>query len=204
VGDASDAGASEAWTADTLRAAALQALGAQADERAVDVLAHGEFVLLPAEVRWEASAGTVEAHRVTLGLDARRLGLLRAAPGVADAVCAAVAAAMAIRPGKSLLELSMRWSGGRAIQKGYRDAPAPPPSLRQALVEYLEAAGEALLARRVASAQVCADASGLVLLVDRATCRAWRDHPGALAALTRAARDLSGNEDARAHARPRG
>ena len=189
----------DAWSSEGLRRAALEALGALADERAVDALVHGDFAVTPAAARWDASAGPVEAHRVTLALDARRLGTLRAAPGVVDALCAAVAAAVATRAGQSLLELALRWApGARAATMGYRDAPPPPVTLREGLVEYLDALGERSLASAAAGAHLDAeDPSEVLLLVDRATFDALRSDAHAHTVLTRALRDLLGRPDVR-------
>jgi hypothetical protein len=181
------------WRGEELRSAALEALGGLADARAVDALSRGELTVEHAAARWDTSAGPVEAHRVTLAVDARCLGTLRAAPGVFDAVCAAVAAAIAARPGESLLELSLRWAPGtRAVARGYRDAPPAPVTLREGLVEYLDAAGERAAADVVGAAELRHDdPSQVVLLLDAPAWDTHRAHARALAAtLTQATRDL--------------
>ena len=63
--------------------------------------------MTPAVTQWEASTGRVEGHRVTLELDAERLARVRREPAVYDAVCAALAAAVATRAGESLFELAV-------------------------------------------------------------------------------------------------
>jgi hypothetical protein len=198
-----------AWAADELRRAALGALGAHADERAHDALVHGSLTIATAAARWEASAGAVEAHRVTLALDAGRLGGLRGAPAVIDAVCAAVATAIAARPGEVLHEIELRWEPGvRAAPAGYRDAPPPSPVdvLRDAVVAYLDACGEVDLARVVASAQItanAADPSDVSIHLAPVERDALRSHPHALGALTRAVRDLLADAGAQVRVRLR-
>jgi hypothetical protein len=192
-------GLREAWDGEALRRAALEALGSPADELAADVLRHGELAIVAGAARWDASAGPVEAHRVTLWLDARRLGALRSAHASFDALCAAVAAAVATRPGQSLLELSLRWAPcGRAVAACYRDAPPPPVTLRDALVEYLDAQGEGALAESVARAHVIVDsASEVALFREHGADAPWRSDARATGALTRAVRDLLGAARAR-------
>jgi hypothetical protein len=184
---------------EALRRAALEALGPHADERAIDALRHSAFTVTTGAARWNASAGPIEAHVVTLALDAKRLGRLRAVPAIADALCAAVASAIAAQPGETLLELALRWAPGAAAARvGYRDAPAPPVSLRDALAEYLDGAGEPSVAPMIASAVLTASrpADGeLALHIDRVSWDALRTNPHALATLTRAVRDLFGSEN---------
>jgi hypothetical protein len=158
--------------------------------------------------RWEGSEGTVEAHRVTLSVDAGTLGLLRAAPALIDALCAALAAAIARRPGEALLELSLRWAPGVcAATAAYRDAPPAPTTLTEALQQYLDALGEERVARMlkgaVAEATTERETPELVLGVDRETWESLHVQGHAYATLTRAAQDLLGNERARLRRGPR-
>jgi hypothetical protein len=189
-------------SAEELRRAALEALGPHADVRAIDALRHSVVAVVPRAAHWNASAGPIEAHVVTLALDARRLGRLRAVPAIVDALCAALAAAIAAQPGETLLELVLRWAPGPgATDVGYRDAPAPPVSLRDTLVQYLEGAGEPSIASMLANAAVNADRptfdDAVVANIDRASWEALRTNAHALAALTRAVRDLFGDSNAR-------
>jgi hypothetical protein len=68
-------------TPEELRRVALDALGDHADARAREALAHGALAIVPGALRWEASSGAIEAHRVILALDGEGLGALRASPG---------------------------------------------------------------------------------------------------------------------------
>jgi hypothetical protein len=95
------------WTSESLRRAALDVLGPLGSEFARDALLHGAIDVTPGVTRWEASSGRVQGHRVTLGLDDVRLGRIREDPGAYDALCAALAAAVATRPGESLFELAV-------------------------------------------------------------------------------------------------
>jgi hypothetical protein len=191
----------EHWGSEELRRAALVALGKHADQRTVDVLRSAFVTVTPGAAHWESSAGPVHAHRVTLGLDARRLGRLRAAPATVDALCAAVAAAIAQRPGETLLELSLRWApGAGVVAAGYRDAPAPPVSMRQALVDYLDAAGSESVARAVETASVTPEYPShdgadhrVILRLDRAAASSLTADARAILALTSAVRDLLGD-----------
>jgi hypothetical protein len=95
------------WTGEALRRAGLDALGAMGDELARDALMHGSIEVAPAVAHWESSAGRVVGHRVTLGLDEARLARIRLDPAIYDAICAALAAAVATQPGESLFELQL-------------------------------------------------------------------------------------------------
>ncbi len=193
-----------AWSGEELRRAALATLGEHADERARDALAHASVAVAEA-VGWHGSAGPVEAHRVTLGLDARTLGGLRLAPALADALCAAVAAAIATRPGATLLDLELRWApGARPSSAGYRDAPPPEQeaSLRHALVDYLEGGGQASLAGLLAGAVLDEPPVGPISIrLPPSAHKALRADPRAVATITAAVRDLLG--DARTRVRVR-
>jgi hypothetical protein len=108
------------WTSESLRRAALDALGPHGGEVARDALAHGAIDVTPGVARWEASTGRVEGHRVTLELDAARLARMRREPAVYDAVCAALAAAVATRPGESLFELAVHATADGMDETPYR------------------------------------------------------------------------------------
>lgn len=181
-----------AWGGEELRRAALATLGEHADERARDALAHASVAVAEA-VGWHGSAGRVDAHRVTLGLDARTLGGLRVAPALADALCAAVAAAIATRPGATLLDLELRWApGARPSSAGYRDAPPEQEaSLGHALVEYLEGGGHASLAGLLADAVLDEPPLGPISIrLAPSAHEGLRTAPRAVATITAAVRDL--------------
>jgi hypothetical protein len=192
------------WSGEELRRAALAALGEHADERARETLMHASVAVVGA-AGWEGSGGPVEAHRVLLGVDARTLGGLRAAPAVIDALGAALAAAMAARRGDALLDLQLLWShAARPSAAGYRDAPPPEPeaSLQAALVDYLEGGGEHLVAGLLEGASLDASSPGLVSVSLVGSARdELRAHPRGLAVITAALRDLTA--DARARVRVR-
>jgi len=188
-----------------LRRAALAALGRHADERARDAVLHARLAVVAGVGKWMASGGPVEAHRVLLAVDARRLGALRAAPGVADALCVAFAAAVAAHPGEALLDLVLCWDPeARASAGAYRDCPpaAPRASVHDALVDYLDARGEKVLAGSLRDLDTDpTDLTGTTLRADGPTCDALRADPRALAALTGAWRDLLADSEARVRLR---
>jgi hypothetical protein len=191
------------WSGEALRRAALEALGEHADERARDALAHATIAVVPAVARWSGSSGAVEGHRVELGVDARTLGTLRAVPSVVDALSAALASAVALRPGEALHDLALCWSpDARSSPQGYRDAPPPSvrASLPDAVVDYLIGAGAADLA--TALSPFTLDTSAVPSVV------ATVPHPEALRAdargresLTRALRELLGDVAVRVRVR---
>jgi hypothetical protein len=186
-------------SAEELRRAALEALGEHADERARDALAHASVSIVAGAAAWHGSAGAVQGHRVSLGVDARTLGVLRAAPALTDALCAAVAAAIATRPLETLLDLRLRWApGSRASSAGYRDAPPPGEgSILEALVDYLEGSREHDLARLLAGAGVEEGASAeLTVRLAPAARKSVRGDARAAATLTAALRDLLGDDGA--------
>jgi hypothetical protein len=127
---------------------------------------------------------------VTLGLDARRLGAARATPALTDALCAAIATAVATRPHEVLLDVVLRWERGAqaCASEGYRSSPPPPEAtLRDALVDYLVGSGEPALARAIESAQ---ETAGAVVV---RVARVHSDDARARTLLTRAVRDLLGD-----------
>lgn len=180
-----------AWSGGELRRLALDALGEHADERAREALAHAVVNVVSGAARWEGSSGPVEAHRVTIGLDARRLGALRVVPALADAMCAAVANAIATRPREALLDVDLRWNAGVAPAEpdGYRGAaPHPAPTLRDALVDYLDASGEPDLAQAVDAVEPAASGRDVGVRMKRP------DDARARGVITRAVRDLLGDD----------
>ena len=106
------------WTGASLRRAALEALGPVGDAVARDAVTRGEIEIAPGVARWEASAGRVEGHRITLCVDDVCLDRIRHQPAVYDAICAAFAAAVATRPGESLFELKLR-----SLESGMTETP---------------------------------------------------------------------------------
>jgi hypothetical protein len=191
------------WAApdgEDLRRAALSALGPHSDERARDAVVHGSITLVAGVGRWVGSGGPVEALRVLLALDARRLGAVRAAPGVADALCAGFAAAVATHPGEALLDLVLRWDPeGRPSAAAYRDCPpaARRTPVHEALLDYLDARGDAVLARSLGHVEMDPmDRAGVTLRVDRPTGNALRADRRAMAALTAALQDLLADHQA--------
>jgi hypothetical protein len=96
------------WTGEALRRDALAVLGPFGDERARDALGRGVLEVTAAGVQWQSSSGPVEGVRVTLALDAGALEQIRTAPALRDAICAALAAAVASRRGESLFEFLLR------------------------------------------------------------------------------------------------
>jgi hypothetical protein len=108
------------WTGEALRRAALDALGSTGNQPARDALAHGSIELALGVARWEASAGRVEGHRVILGLDGDRLEQIRRDPAIYDAICAALASAVATHPAESLFELELGPAAENLTETPYR------------------------------------------------------------------------------------
>jgi hypothetical protein len=193
------------WTGEELRRVALDRLGVHADERTRETLAHASLAIVPAVARWDSSAGPVEAHRVTLGVDAGTLGMLRAAPSLVDALCAALAAAVATRPRETLHDLALRWTAGaRASASGYRDAPPPAPAipLSEAIAAYLRASGDGALADALFPMDVDAsDPAEIAVRVARPARDALRGDARAVEKLMRTIRDLLGDDAVRVRLR---
>lgn len=182
-----------AWSPEELRRAAIEGLDAHADVRVRDALAHGTLALTPSVARWESSHGPVEGHHAILAVDAERLGALRAAPGMIDALCAVLSATIASRPGEALTDLELRWEPAvHAEHAAYRDEPpeAHLTSLGDGLVAYLRGLGEGDLA-------ACVEAA-IVEQRGPAEVRVWLD-AGAeeVATVVAAVRDLLGDRRAR-------
>jgi hypothetical protein len=186
------------WSGAELRRRALDVLGDHADERAREALAHAAVTVAETTAHWEGSAGPVEARRVTLALDARRLGELRGAPALTDALCSAIATVIATRPHEALLDVVLRWEpAASATASGYRSSPArPEPTLRDALEEYLEGSGEPALAKAIDAAEERAGRQEVVVRVRHAF-----GDGRSRAILTRAVRDLLGDGTARVRVR---
>lgn len=145
------------WTPEELRRAAIEGLDPCADVRVRDALTHGTLSMTPGVSRWESSHGPVEGHHVILALDAGRLGALRAATWIVDALCAIVSVTIASRPGETLTDLVLRWEPlVHAAHGAYRDEPPGRGDvpIGEALVAYLRGLGEEALAGRVADGTV--------------------------------------------------
>jgi hypothetical protein len=182
------------WTGEGLRRAVLERLGEHVDARAREAVVHGSVAIVPEVARWVGSGGPVAAHRVSLAVDARTLGGLRAAPAAVDALCAAFAAVVASRPGEALQDLVLRWTPAvAATPAGYRDArpETRESSLEEGLRDYLGAYGEPDLARLPLSV-VPADDGATVHAGE-----ALRGDPRAQAVVAAALRDLLGDSQAR-------
>jgi hypothetical protein len=174
-------------TGEELRRRALALLADQGDRRAIDLLSRADLSVAWAAARWGSSHGPVDGHAVTLVVDAFRLGQLRANPALYDAICAALASAIATQPGESLLALTVRWSpdAPHAEAAAYRDAPPPRVTLAEALGAYLEGSGSIALAGAVRGTTV--ERAGVTDVVVRDLSD---DAAASLPELTRAARDL--------------
>jgi hypothetical protein len=211
-------------TPEQLRRSALEALGPHADERARDVLRRATIVIAHSVRRWVASGGDVEAHRITLAVDAGTLGRVRAVPAIADALCGAIAAAIACRPRETLLELVFRWAPHADVDKHedrdlrsrsgplsssmrdpYRGAPpaSTETALGDALVAYLEESGHTAIAAILArSGADGANGSPVVLRVSADAYDELCGMRGAIEAIVRALRDLAGDEKAKVRLNP--
>ena len=193
------------WTAEGLRRASLDALGVHAEGRARDALARGVLSIEPAVAAWEASEGRMHAHRVHLLLDATRLGEIRAAPVVEDALRAAIAAAIATHRAETLDDLVLGWAPP-PDERPYRDGPpravSPSDGLGRALVDYLVGATEVALARFVVAGEIAissgdATAVSFHLSLAPADFDAVESDERSRRVLGRALRDLSGEPNAR-------
>ena len=181
------------WTPEELRRVALEALSEYSDPRARDALEQGDVAIDPGVAGWEGSEGRVEAHRVTLSLDAGRLGRVRASHATVDALHAALAKAVAQRKGEALQSLELRWARRveHAVARGYRDGPPEGEgTFGEALAAYLEGAGEDALARIVARGQVATAPARVRIVLSPETRVELRAHEHGIATLTAAVRDL--------------
>src|SRR5690349_7180780 len=107
---------------ESLRAAALEALGAHADPRALDLVERAWITIVPGVRQWAGSSGTVVAHTVRLDVDARALASLKVSPGLHDTLVAAFAAAIAHDPLHALEDIDVYWGFEPAgAGRSYRD-----------------------------------------------------------------------------------
>ena len=88
-----------------LRLRALDVLGPAGDPLAREALEHGAVDLEPHALAWESSHGHVTGVRVVLRLSPELRARVAGAPAVGDALVAALAAAVAETPGRSLVDL---------------------------------------------------------------------------------------------------
>jgi hypothetical protein len=127
---------------EALRARALLALSPHADERAHDALARGEVVVVRGVATWAGARGSVEGHKVGLGLSAYDLARLVDAHAARDAIVAAVAAAVASEEGNALAELVLFWSPAAQVETGHYRGAMAAGDLGTAVVEFLRGRGE--------------------------------------------------------------
>jgi hypothetical protein len=194
-----------------LRRAALEALGEHGDERAREVLRRATLVVggerasaplwrrsVPRPAPWEGSS-------VTLAVDAGTLGMLRTTPAVVDALNVAFAAAIALEPGRRLVDFALRWSTGRPVTPtAYRDAPptAAEATLRGSLLDYLDGAGDRTLAASLTACEIAVEnASEVFVTLPKGEDDTLRADAYAMARLTAAVRDLLGRGDAHVRVR---
>lgn len=140
----------------SLRARVLHALTTHADLRAATFLEHATLHVDEAVRRWTSSAGEVCAHRVSLAVDARRLGELKAAPSIEDSLHAAFAAVLSESGRESLAELRVAWDGALSARiESYRGATRLDGRAHviDALAEYLDGAGDTGASWSVAHAE---------------------------------------------------
>jgi hypothetical protein len=146
---------------DSLRHAVIEALGAHADSRALEIVQHARVVVVPGVRQWVGSSGTVHAHAVHLFVDAHALAVVRAHPAVHDQLVAAFASAIAREGNHSLHELNAYWGFESARpEHAYRAGPAhevdraDADAVKRGLAAYLAARGESGAAERVRRAEL--------------------------------------------------
>lgn len=153
----------ELWSIGWVRDSALETLGPHGDPRARELLQRALLSVERDVVHWEGTAGQVRAHRVLLGTDPRSLALIERVPSIRDAVCAALATAIAQRPGEVLHEVREYWAFQEVSEHGgYRgEGLSPvlalrdePGAVHRALGIYLQALGEERAASWMARARV--------------------------------------------------
>lgn len=159
---------------ESLRAAALEALGAHADPRALELVERAWITVVPGVRQWAGSSGTVVAHTVRLEVDARALASLRVSPGLHDTLVVAFATAITRDPLHALENLEVYWGFELAgAGRGYRDGAEQaitrrdPVALAVALPVYVATRGEpaAAEALRKASIEVDGDTRKITVTV---------------------------------------
>ncbi len=100
-----------------LRIRALEVLGPLGDELAREALEAGDVAIEHDVLAWEGSHGSMHAHRVVVSASAELSARVRASHAAMDALSAALAAAMAERPGHSVADVR--------VEVGQRES-APP------------------------------------------------------------------------------
>jgi hypothetical protein len=187
--------------AEALRRAALEILGPFGDARAERILTTADLDIEADVAVWEGSEGQVHGHRVRLGVDGAGLAQLQLSPAVADAVTAALSAALAETPGNALVDVVPSWSRERPHTGGaYRASAAAGATLpasrdsagdvHHAAIAYLEAAEQAPAAACLRAARLTLkrrrDGAALVSLAG------WRGDAAAEGALMAALTALLG------------
>jgi len=107
---------SERHRDDALRRRALEVLGGEGEETAIEALENGALEVEPSVTTWEGSAGTVHGHRVWAVMPAELVGRVAGSLMAQDALSWAIAAALGERAGEALYDL--RYEAG--------DVAAPP------------------------------------------------------------------------------
>jgi len=102
---------------EALRMRALDVLGPLGDPTAREVLDVGTVSVAHDVTSWEGSGGRVRGHRVVVIAPSAVHARFSASHAAADALTAALAAAMAERPGESVAAVEVRagipeWHGG--------------------------------------------------------------------------------------------
>jgi hypothetical protein len=105
-----------------LRRRALDVLGPLGDELARSALESGSVYVEHDVLGWQGSHGEVHAHRVVVTLGAELHARVVASHAARDGLAAALAAAMAERPGHSVADVALEIGVARAPMSGpYRD-----------------------------------------------------------------------------------
>ncbi len=109
------------FSPDALRAAALEALGGDGDERAREAIEQGEMSIDAEVTAWESSRGTVRGHRVRLEVPAAVLAPVRASPAAMGALQSAFAVAIAaMGEGEALVDFEARVGAVARRESPYR------------------------------------------------------------------------------------
>lgn len=135
--------------ATALRTAVLAKLGGHEDPRTAKVLREGAIVVERHVSSWEASSGTVIAHRVRIGVPAALLGALRGHPHLEDEVTRIIGVAVSDQPGESASDVLFHFDPalGVGVSTPYRGAlpgagARSEPGIAELAAEYLVAFGE--------------------------------------------------------------
>jgi hypothetical protein len=108
-----------------LRRRALDVLGPLGDELARSALGSGSVFVEHDVLGWEGSHGTMHAHRVVVAIGAELHDRVVASHAARDGLAAALAAAMAERPGHSVADVAVEVGAAHGPPLGpYRDPRA--------------------------------------------------------------------------------